>query len=160
MPEAPEPAGFEKTPQIPESSVESPGAGGSFEAPAAPVERPKAPAAALAPVSAPASATAPGKDPVLRQVEHVLEEGLDESYRKMPPRLRQKFSKEGDRAAATIFEMVRKAKVKAGSVLAIITRWLRIIPGINAFFLIQEAKIKTDKIIALAREESKRNILP
>jgi hypothetical protein len=52
--------------------------------------------------------------------------------------------------------MVRRAKVRAREALDLITRWLRIIPGVNAFYLAQEAKLKTDKIIALAEEEKKK----
>jgi hypothetical protein len=40
-------------------------------------------------------------------------------------------------------------------ILALIRDWLKLIPGVNRFFLEQEAKIKTDKIL-LAAEEKKQ----
>jgi len=32
--------------------------------------------------------------------------------------------------------------------------WLKILPGVNKFFLEQEAKIKTDKILALKNKNN------
>lgn len=86
----------------------------------------------------------------MKDVEQVLEEGLADAYRKMNPSQQQKFRKEGDEAARTISEMVRQAKVRAREVLALLTKWLKIIPGVNRFFIDQEAKLKTDKIVQLA----------
>ncbi len=67
----------------------------------------------------------------------------------MNPALRQKFRKEGERVTAQIVEMVRHAKVNARMVLKLLTDWLKLIPGVNHFFLTQEAKIKTDRILKL-----------
>jgi len=92
----------------------------------------------------------------MRQVELVLEEGLADTYRKMTPDRQKKFRAEGERIGGLLAEMVRRAKVRAREALDLITRWLRIIPGVNAFYLAQEAKLKTDKIIALAEEEKKK----
>ena len=36
-------------------------------------------------------------------------------------------------------------------IIDVIKKWLSIIPGINKFFLEQEAKIKTDKIMELKK---------
>lgn len=150
--------GFEQPPKLPEGPAESPEARPSFESsPSAEAtgDKPSRPvvAASLMP-STPASADA--KDPTLKGIESVLEEDLAETYERMDPELRRKFKKEGERVAGRIAEMVRKAKVKAREVLLLVTGWLKLIPGVNRFFLIQEAKIKTDKIVALAEEE-KRN---
>lgn len=132
----------------------------SFEAPAPVPEQPAAPAA-VAPQPAPVrTAAVPGKDAALVGVEGVLEEGLADVYKKMNPHQQARFRKEGDRAAGTLAEMVRRAKVRAREALDLITRWLRLIPGVNAFYLAQEAKLKTDKIIALAEEEKKKQGLP
>ena len=43
--------------------------------------------------------------------------------------------------------MVRAYKVKVRDVVHLIREWLLVIPGVNAFFLEQEAKIKTDRIL-------------
>ena len=52
--------------------------------------------------------------------------------------------------------MVSAAKVHSKKILKAIVGWLKMIPGVNKFFLEQEAKIKTDKIL-LAVEDKKRD---
>lgn len=150
MPDGGSPS-FERTPKLPESSAETPEARAAFESPAPSAERPAAPVPAPAPV--PARGAAPtavsAKDPVLKSVESVLEEGLGDTYAKMAPGLRKKFKMEGERVAGRIAEMVRKAKFKAVEALKLVTGWLKMIPGVQKFFLIQEAKIKTDKLMRL-----------
>lgn len=150
MPQGGETPGIEAL-KAPERSIEAPDTGASFETPAAPAA--ERPASASVPVPAPSvvapAARAVRKDPVLKDVEHVLEEGMEEIYRKMDPPHQRKFSKEGDRVAGVVSEMVRKAKVKSREVLKLITGWLRIIPHVNRYYLDQEAKLKTDKILEL-----------
>jgi hypothetical protein len=157
MPQEGQRPAFEQPVQAPEQATEVPESGAAFEAPApAAAEQSVAqPAPAPAP-SAPAPSAAPAKDPTLRQVESVLEEGLADAYKKMNPGQQKRFSQEGDKVARRVAEMVRTAKVKAREVLDLITRWLKLIPGVNRFFLDQEAKLKTDRILALGAEEKKR----
>ncbi len=144
--------GFEEVPAIPEQRNEVPETGASFESPTPVVEQPPepvpvAPAVPPAPVST--SHVAVPKDPAVRAVEAVLEEDLDDAFHKMAPEMQAKFRKEGERITAVIVEMVRNSKVNARSVLNMIAHWLKMIPGVNHFFLTQEAKIKTDKILKL-----------
>ena len=47
--------------------------------------------------------------------------------------------------------MVRGFRVKVKRVLELIYEWLKTIPGVNKFFLEQEAKIKTDEIMELEK---------
>lgn len=89
------------------------------------------------------------KDPAVRAVESILEEDLGDAFHKMTPELQAKFRKEGERITTLIVTMVRTAKVNARVVLKLIATWLKLIPGVNHFFLTQEAKIKTDKILKL-----------
>jgi len=150
---------FEQAPKLPETAREAPATGAAFEAPAPAMERPAVPAPAPA-APAPAPAPVQRKDPATRGVESILEEDLGDTYAKMNPALQAKFRKEGERVTGKIAAMVRSAKVKAREVLALISGWLKMIPGVNKFFLIQEAKIKTDKIVALGEEEKrKRGVL-
>jgi hypothetical protein len=154
MPDAPKPS-FEQAPPTPERAVETPERGAAFEAPAPALERPAASAPAAASVPK-ASAPAVRKDPTVRGVESVLEDGLGETYAKMKPALQAKFRKEGERVTARIVAMMRTASVKARTVLGLIADWLKMIPGVNRFYLVQEAKIKTDRILALAEEEKRK----
>jgi len=150
---------FEQTPKIPERALETPETRASFEAPAPGVEQAPAPSPAPA-ASAPAPSNVSRKDPAVRGVESILEEDLADAYAKMNPALQAKFRKEGERVTGKIVAMMRGAKLKAREVLALVSGWLKMIPGVNKFFLIQEAKIKTDKLVVLAEEEKqKRGVL-
>lgn len=91
----------------------------------------------------------PAKSPALVKIENILEEDLDDTYSRMEPKLRQKFKVDGEKTAVKIEEILKQTKVKAHRIFKLIFAWLKIIPGINKFFLKQEAKIKTDKIIKL-----------
>jgi len=45
--------------------------------------------------------------------------------------------------------LLDKAKINLGKIASLIRKWLSIIPGVNKFFLEQEAKIKADEIMKL-----------
>ncbi len=92
-------------------------------------------------------------DPVLLSVERILQEDLFDFYRTMSPDLQASFKTKGEETAAKIRKLVSRATVKAKEILKLIVSWLKLIPGINAFFLEQESKIKTDKIIELHKRE-------
>jgi len=109
-------------------------------------------ASAAAPAAAPAAPPVRTKDQYHARIERILEENLVDVYLSLPPAARARFKAEGEASAVKIRSMIEKAKVRAKDVLKIILHWLKTIPRINNFFLQQEAKIKTDKIILLARE--------
>lgn len=146
----------ERIPSPPRRANEVPETGASFELPKPAAERQAEAQSASTPV---ATHTAPttrahvlAKDPIVAEVERVLEEGLGETYVSLPPAVRRKFKLKGERVSSEIAGMVRDLKAKAGRVLKLLTGWLRIIPGVNKFFLFQEAKIKTDKILRMIEE--------
>lgn len=147
----------ERIPTPPTRAQEVPETGASFELPKPAAERQAEAQPAPAPAAAPAPAPAPGvrviaKDPIVADVERVLEEGLGGTYVSLPPAVRRKFKHEGERVSSEIAGMVRDLKAKAGKVLKLIMGWLKIIPGVNKFFLFQEAKIKTDRILHMVEE--------
>ena len=146
----------EQPPRRPETAQEGPEQRGAFEVPAPVQERAAETAAAPAAAAAPAPSATPAKDPTVAAVESVLEEGLADTYKQMPPELRKKFRAEGERVGRELAGMVASLKVKVGQALKLITGWLKMIPGVNRFFLEQEAKIKTDRILALAEEERRK----
>lgn len=98
-------------------------------------------------VAEPVLATA--KSPTLVKIESILEEDLQDAYFSLDSVTRQEFKAEGEKTAAKIEELLLAVKVRTGKILQLILDWLKIIPGLNRFFLRQEAKIKTDKIIKL-----------
>ncbi len=108
--------------------------------PAQPTRRPPKPRPAV---------PMPAKDEVMVRIEKIMEEGLNDSYQRLSPVAKQEFKLKGEQAASQIRELLKSTHVKVKKILRLILDWLRILPGVNHFFLEQEAKIKTDKILAL-----------
>jgi hypothetical protein len=86
------------------------------------------------------------KDPVLVQIESVLEEDLTDLFLAMSPDFQARFKKVGEDTAQQIKALLEQTKVNFHKIFSLIKHWLKLIPGVNRFFLEQEAKIKTDKI--------------
>ncbi|MDO8617777.1 MAG: hypothetical protein Q7N87_02740 [Candidatus Uhrbacteria bacterium] len=91
------------------------------------------------------------KDDVTVEVEKILEEGLQTYYNAMPEMARARFRGKGVEVSVQIANMVRVFHLQAKKVLKLIRDWLLTIPGVNKFFLEQEAKIKTDRLAELER---------
>ena len=91
----------------------------------------------------------PAKDEVVIKIEKILEEGLNDSFQRLSPVAKQEFKLKGEQTAIQIRDLLKNTHVKVKKILRLILDWLRMLPGINHFFLEQEAKIKTDKIIFL-----------
>jgi hypothetical protein len=104
------------------------------------------------PVTEPAPVSAPSpvaKDNVTVAVETILTENLGDLYLSLPPNEQQKFKNKGEETTKKIVELLRSAKATFKKIFQLILGWLRIIPGMNKFFMEQEAKIKADKIMKL-----------
>jgi len=95
------------------------------------------------------------KTETFKQIEDILSEGLDQAYEEMPDELKKEFRKKGEETASKIEELVSQVKVMVHKVVDLIKNWLLIIPGVNKFFLEQETKIKTEKILGLAEKKKK-----
>lgn len=83
----------------------------------------------------------------VKEVETILEEDLEEVYVQMDPQTQQKFKTEGEVTAKEIVGLLHHVKIKSRKIIKLISKWLSVIPGISKFFIEQEAKIKTDKIL-------------
>ena len=94
------------------------------------------------------------RDAVTRQVEQIMAAGLEDAYREMTPLQRQEFKIEGEKTAWEIRNLLRAGRAKIKKIFQLILRWLRLLPGVNKFFLEQEAKIKADKIMAMNRGQN------
>lgn len=82
-------------------------------------------------------------------IDTILSEGLNDIYLKMDPGSQRKFREGGEETVKKINVLMEKTKVKAGKIIDLIKAWLKMIPGVNRFFLEQEAKIKADKIMRI-----------
>ena len=83
----------------------------------------------------------------MKRIESVLEKGLDDIYLAMPAENREKFKQEGKKTVAEINDLLERGKVMVKEIITLIRKWLAGIPGVNRFFIEQEAKIKADEIV-------------
>ena len=93
------------------------------------------------------------KTPELQAVESLLAEDLDEMYAGLPREQQRAFKLKGEEVAGKITRVISGARAHARDILKWIREWLRMIPGVNKYFLEQESKIKTDKIVALGERK-------
>lgn len=150
----PQPGASEEGERTPESAVERARDTGAESKSSAPASQVKViPPRVLEPEPLPVVST---KDPLFMEVEHVLEDGLMPYYQAMNPKNQQIFQKRGEELTKTLTEMVGSAHLQLRKVVELIRRWLMLIPGVNRFFLEQEAKIRADRIATIARFEEER----
>jgi len=83
------------------------------------------------------------------QIDAYLSDGLGETFLAMTPDKQKIFKEEGEVTAKKINVLLDATKVNVGKIIDLIKKWLRLITGINRFFLDQEAKIKADKIVKM-----------
>lgn len=86
------------------------------------------------------------------QIDRILSEGLEDIYNEMSPEKKKEFREEGEKTVKKINELLGEAKVKIKKIIDLIRGWLAIIPGVNRFFLEQEAKIRADRLINLKKD--------
>lgn len=89
------------------------------------------------------------KDQMTAHIEKIMEEGIGDAFMELTTIQKQEFKLKGEETAKNIKELLQASKVKIKKIFELIMDWLKLLPGINKFFLMQEAKIKTDKILAL-----------
>ena len=88
-------------------------------------------------------------DPLTFQIEKIMEEGIAEAYQELTPVQKQQFKIKGENTAKQIKALLQTTRVKVKKIFKLLLEWLQLLPGVNRFFLMQDAKIKTDKILAL-----------
>lgn len=154
------PPNFEAVPPRPETAPISPENQAIFEVPKGPELPAEAVPDASVPVTvAPPVTIVPIKDEVTVRVETVLEQDLKEAYARMSPADRRRFKAEGERVSREIVSMISRLKVHLSKVLKLLMGWLKLIPGANRFFVVQEAKLKADRILAIVEEEKTKRPL-
>ena len=86
-----------------------------------------------------------------REIENILSAGMQDIYLNLTPEKRREFKRTGEETAVKINKLLTKAKINLGEIIKLIKKWLSLIPGINKYFLEQEAKIKADEIIKMRK---------
>ncbi|HOY56135.1 MAG TPA: hypothetical protein PLH37_01805 [bacterium] len=89
------------------------------------------------------------KDPLHVAIEDILEENLADLYVSLSPTEQINFKRKGDETAGKIIDLLATTQATFKKIFNFILTWLKTIPGVNKFFLEQEAKIKADKIMQL-----------
>ncbi len=95
-------------------------------------------------------------DPVTFQIEKIMEQGIGEAYQELTPIQKQQFKIKGEQTAKQIKQLLQTTHVKVKKIFRLLLDWLKLLPGINRFFLMQEAKIKTDQILSLKNRERQK----
>lgn len=96
------------------------------------------------------------KSETRKQVEKILEADLAEVYKTLDDKHKEDFQNKGRKLASDLETLIETLKAKARTILELIREWLSVIPGVNRFFLEQESKIKTDRIMTLAKRRKKQ----
>ncbi len=94
------------------------------------------------------------KDELTIRVEKIMEEGLADAYKEMTTIQQQEFKIKGEETAWKIRELFKKTHIKIKEIFKLLVEWLRLLPGVNKFFIEQEAKIKADKILAVKKHRT------
>jgi hypothetical protein len=95
------------------------------------------------------------RDAVTVEVEKIMEDGLKDAFRELTSLQKQEFKIKGEETAYKIRDLLRATHIKIKKIIRLLIEWLKMLPGINRFFLEQEAKIKADKIMALKNNNTK-----
>lgn len=98
----------------------------------------------------------PGFKAIRKEVENILEAGLENLYLDMSKEKQIEFKANGEETVNKISQLLMQAKIQVKKIVQAIIDWLKIIPGINKFFIRQTAKIKTDKILKLKLKQNKK----
>lgn len=89
------------------------------------------------------------RDELTVKVEKIMEEGLVDAFKELSPIEQQEFKIKGEETAYKIRELLKSTHVKIKKIFRLLFEWLRMLPGINRFYLEQEAKIKADRIMSM-----------
>lgn len=86
-------------------------------------------------------------------IEKILEDHIADLYVRIPDKDKPAFRSKGEEVAQKIDSLLKQAKVQAKKIFDLILSWLKMVPGVNKFFIEQEAAIKTDSLIALKNKK-------
>jgi len=95
------------------------------------------------------------KSEVQLKIESLLMEDLEDIYNSLSEYQQRQFKAKQEETASKIEQLIRAVRVKIREVVKLIGEFLKVVPGLNKFFLEQEAKIKTDKILGLTERDKR-----
>jgi hypothetical protein len=86
------------------------------------------------------------------EIEKILEKDLGDIFVNLPPAKQRQFKIVGEQTAVAINDLYNKGKLTIKKIIELVRKWLSLVPGVNRFFLEQEAKIKADEIRKLTEK--------
>ncbi|MDD4607067.1 MAG: hypothetical protein PHS07_01835 [Patescibacteria group bacterium] len=98
----------------------------------------------------------PPKSETLIKIEKILSEDLEDIYASLDKPTQEKFKQAGEETAYKIEKILGSVKIKIKEIIKLILEWLKILPGVNKFFIKKQAKIKTEKILNLASKDKQK----
>ncbi len=98
----------------------------------------------------------PVRDELVARIEKIMEDGVGDAFQRLSPIAKQELKIKGEQTAIKIRELLKATHLKVKKIFQLILEWMKLLPGVNRFFLEQEAKIKTDRIIALHKNQSEK----
>lgn len=110
----------------------------------------------ISPLAAPAPTLISPEEERRKQIDLILSEGLNDVFLNMTKKQQKEFQEKGIKTVNKINKLLSQTKVKVKKIVDLIKSWLKTIPKVNRYFLEQEAKIKTDKIIKLKDNKNKK----
>jgi len=116
-------------------------------------EEEKKAAAGLSPLPPSLPSKKPVKTETRRKIESILSEDLADTFQAMDDNQKMVFKQKAEETAKAIEILIHSAKATAKKIIKLIGEWLKLIPGMNKFFLEQETKIKTDRILELTKKK-------
>lgn len=96
-------------------------------------------------------------NPLIKNIEDTMADGLADAYQAMDPKTQQEFKRVGEETASAISKLLSQSKIQVQKIVSLILRWLRIIPRVNPYYLEQQAKIKADAIVAMTHPPREGN---
>ncbi|MFA6446865.1 MAG: hypothetical protein WCW31_01250 [Patescibacteria group bacterium] len=87
------------------------------------------------------------KDPVLVEIEGILEKDLKDIFMSLPAETKPLFKQKGEQIAKAITDAIKLNRLNSDEIMGMIFDWLKLIPGVNLGYLEQEAGLKTRKIL-------------
>jgi len=87
------------------------------------------------------------RESVEKDVEGILSKDLDNVFLSMDAGTQQEFKNKGEETTKAIVVLLESTKTKVKKIINLIVNWLRIIPGVNKYYIEKEAKIKAEEIM-------------
>jgi hypothetical protein len=96
----------------------------------------------------------------LEEIEGILSEDLGKIYKTLPPKVKPQFKQRGEEIAAWCLAAIRKEPMKdrfsPERLYGRVLEWLSLIPDASKLYLNQEAKVKSDLVLARLEEQERR----